>query len=288
MDDLDTFGLPNSIDIRLLGTCNLSCSFCFGPRHHIRATRFDEICNLIPILRSCGVSRLILTGGEPLLVRRLPELLLRAHDQGFRIVLSTNGSLLPSRHAQIVPYLNWIALPLDGPSASVHDALRPGKRSSFCDVQVALLLLRRLYPDVKIKLGTVVQPGNIGTVASIPKLLTDWGIRPDVWKLYQVSFSNYAADNRMALDLSEQLFEDEIASARTAAQSLNWRTVVYRNNTRDGQYLFLEPSGDAMAISNGEEFTIGNFLDDLSSVLRRWHEYVSDARLDRNADLTYS
>lgn len=60
------------------------------------------------------------------------------------------------------------------------------------------------------------------------------------------------------------------------------------NNTRDGQYLFVEPSGDAVVISNGEKFTIGNFLDDLPSVLRRWREYVSDARPDRNADLTYS
>jgi hypothetical protein len=137
-------------------------------------------------------------------------------------------------------------------------------------------------------LGTVIQPGNIGTIARIPTVISDWDVRPDVWKLYQVSFSNYAADNQATLILPEELFEQEVTAAQAEARSHGWRTVVYRNKNRDGQYLFVEPSGDAMVIANGQEHTIGNFLDDLPNVLRRWRDHVDNDRLDQNADLTYS
>jgi molybdenum cofactor biosynthesis enzyme MoaA len=287
MSNLDLTCLPSSVDIRVLGVCNLSCSFCFGPRHDVRATRLNEICDLLPAFREHGVSRLVITGGEPLLVPRLPVLLERARGCDLHLVLSTNGSLLSRRHAQVVPHLTWIALPLDGPSAAVHDALRPGRRSSFHDVRSALQLVREIYPGVRIKLGTVVQPGNVGLVSDIPDVVTDWGVSPDVWKIYQVSFSNYAADNRERLLLSDECFEREVADALAAAESAGWRTVVYRNSERDGQYLFVEPSGDAMVIADGAERLIGNFLDDLPDVLRRWHAYVNIGRLERNADATY-
>lgn len=287
MDDPAAIRLPKSVDLRLLGVCNLSCSFCFGPRHHVRATRFDEICKLLPRLRHHGVSRLVITGGEPLLVKSLHVLLEEARRLGFRIVLSTNGSLLPRRHTEVLRHLDWLALPLDGPSAAIHDVLRPGRRSSFEDVATAFSLSRRVYPGLKIKLGTVIQPGNIGAVAMIPPIVAGWGIRPDIWKLYEVSFSNYGADNRIKLELANEVFEEEVRYAQLAARASDWKTIVYRNTTRDGQYLFMEPSGEAMIILDGNEVTIGSFLDDFPSVLSRWRDYVDDARLDANAELTY-
>jgi radical S-adenosyl methionine domain-containing protein 2 len=288
MSDPMSSHLPKSIDIRLTGACNLRCSFCFGPRHDVRATRVDQICALLPILRQHGVRRIVLTGGEPLMVKKLPMLLAKARQLGFHIVLSTNGSLFERRHSDILPFLNWVALPLDGPCARIHDSLRPGRRSSFLEVTSALLLARRLYPHLRIKLGTVLQPGNLHAVSTIPDAVDELGIRPDVWKLYQISFSNYAADNRAMLQVAAESFETTVRSARRAAERLGWTTIVYRNATRNGQYLFVEPSGDAMVIENGEETAIGNFLDGFESVLRRWREHVDCTRLDANAEHTYS
>ena len=65
----------------------------FLPKNEILS--FEEIGRLVGVLRSLGLEKVRLTGGEPLLRAELVELIaqLRAHE-GLDIALTTNGSLL--------------------------------------------------------------------------------------------------------------------------------------------------------------------------------------------------
>lgn len=103
---LDPFG--RSIDyVRLSVTdkCNLRCFYCLPegfkgfeePGHWLR---FDEIERVIGAFAELGVSRVRLTGGEPLVRRGLPQLAanLAALPGLDDLSLSTNATLL-SRHA---------------------------------------------------------------------------------------------------------------------------------------------------------------------------------------------
>jgi cyclic pyranopterin phosphate synthase len=93
-------------DLRVSVTdrCNFRCRYCmprevfgadftFLPRAELLT--FEEITRLARIVRSFGVRKIRLTGGEPLLRHELPELvrMLRRVD-GVEIALTTNGSLL--------------------------------------------------------------------------------------------------------------------------------------------------------------------------------------------------
>jgi MoaA/NifB/PqqE/SkfB family radical SAM enzyme len=281
--------LPASIDIRLLGKCNLECPFCFGPRHELKSPDFMRVVELMPRLHDFGVRMIVVTGGEPLLVKRLPLLLEVARSLGVKTVMSTNGTLVPRRHADVLPLLDWVALPLDGSTADVHDSSRPGKQESFASVLNSINLIRRKYPLLKIKLGTVVTRLNIADIPNIPALFESLGMSaPDIWKIYETSFSNYAADNRDTIEVSRAKFEGCVEFAIYRATELGWTTTVYRNSSRDGKYLFLEPNGDAMIIKENQEHIIGNFFRDFDEVVRIWSDHVDVHRLEANADDTYA
>jgi MoaA/NifB/PqqE/SkfB family radical SAM enzyme len=98
--------------------CNLNCAYCedFGARRNsdldVQPT-LEEATRILKVIRT-GVSRLWLTGGEPLLSPYLVDLLERSRrDLKFReITLISNGTLL-SQNLQILPFLDRLVISLD-------------------------------------------------------------------------------------------------------------------------------------------------------------------------------
>jgi GTP 3',8-cyclase len=103
----DTFGrLHDSLRISVTDRCNVRCFYCmpeddvkYAPRHEILS--FEEIERFARVAVSLGVTKLRLTGGEPLVRKDLPVLVAKLSAiPGVRdIALTTNGVVL-GRHAQ--------------------------------------------------------------------------------------------------------------------------------------------------------------------------------------------
>ncbi len=108
---LDRLGRPmRDLRISVTDRCNFRCIYCmprevFGPgfRFLPRADllTFEEIARLARIFVANGVTKIRLTGGEPLLRRDLPRLveLLAAIDGLDDLAMTTNGTLLAT-HAE--------------------------------------------------------------------------------------------------------------------------------------------------------------------------------------------
>jgi cyclic pyranopterin phosphate synthase len=86
--------------------CNLRCSYCMPEQDYMWLPRedilhFEEIESLVDVFAGLGVSKVRLTGGEPLLRRDLPDLIARlAARPAIRdLAMTTNGVLL-APHAQ--------------------------------------------------------------------------------------------------------------------------------------------------------------------------------------------
>jgi cyclic pyranopterin phosphate synthase len=100
---IDSFGrIHDNLRISVTDRCNVRCFYCmpetdvhFVPRAEI--LDFEEIERFARIAASLGVTKLRVTGGEPLLRRDLPVLIRRlAAIPGIRdLALTTNGVLLP-------------------------------------------------------------------------------------------------------------------------------------------------------------------------------------------------
>jgi MoaA/NifB/PqqE/SkfB family radical SAM enzyme len=257
---------PFSVDFRPIGKCNLRCPFCFGPDHDLESMNTKDILRVIERLHKLGVKAIILSGGEPTLLPELHIILRYMKELGFTVVLSTNGILLREELPAIASYLNWLSLPLDSPIEGECQKLRVGCADHAAKIKSLMQFIRRNYPSVFIKLGTVVCMINVKSVGGILDFLGPEAF-PHTWKLYQVSYSNYAKFHRTLLHVSEECFQRACSIARVSADRYGVTMIVYRNSERDGKYLFVEPNGDLLCIVAGDEVKIGNILTDTDSML---------------------
>lgn len=85
------------IYVEISNLCNLSCAFCPGTKRQKRAMQVQEFRALLPKLRPYTDYLYFHLMGEPLLHRDLAQFLALAGDAGFRVILTTNGTLLPER-----------------------------------------------------------------------------------------------------------------------------------------------------------------------------------------------
>ncbi|MEE9523426.1 MAG: radical SAM protein [Thermodesulfovibrionales bacterium] len=77
--------------IRLSG-CNLRCSYCDTTYAYAEGEDI-ELNEIIDKVRSFGIGLVEITGGEPLLQEEVHNLMRRLLDEGYRILLETNGSM---------------------------------------------------------------------------------------------------------------------------------------------------------------------------------------------------
>src|SRR5688572_27437570 len=95
----------SNLRLSVTDRCNLRCSYCMPEPEYVWLPRedilhFEEIETLVDVFIGLGVSKVRLTGGEPLLRRGLPDLIARlASRPAIRdLAMTTNGVLL-EQHA---------------------------------------------------------------------------------------------------------------------------------------------------------------------------------------------
>ena len=97
----------NKIYLEISNVCNLSCAFCPGTKRAKHIMTEQEFTALMPKLRPYADYLYFHLMGEPLLHPNLAEFLKIAGDFGFKVILTTNGTLL---NKQQVILLNAPAL----------------------------------------------------------------------------------------------------------------------------------------------------------------------------------
>lgn len=92
--------LHNYLRISITENCNLRCTYCMPaegivltPKPHLMTA--DEIVNIAQTFVNLGVTKIRLTGGEPLVRKEAKEILLRLGKLGVTLTLTTNGILIP-------------------------------------------------------------------------------------------------------------------------------------------------------------------------------------------------
>ena len=165
----DAYGRPlRDLRLSVIEACNFRCPYCM-PTERVpddygldAASRlsFDEIETLVRGFVRVGVRKLRLTGGEPLLRKRLPELIARlAAIEGLDdLALTTNGSLL-ARQARALREagLRRLTVSLDALDPELFKRLSGG-RGDVAEVLAGIDAARDAGFE-SIKLNCVVQRG---------------------------------------------------------------------------------------------------------------------------------
>ena len=84
----------NKIYLEISNICNLSCAFCPGTTRKKKAMTQEEFAFLLPKLRPFTDFLYFHLMGEPLCHPKLEQFLALAAEGGFRVILTTNGTLL--------------------------------------------------------------------------------------------------------------------------------------------------------------------------------------------------
>ena len=136
--------------IEITNICNLRCDFCPGTKRVLRSMNADEFTTAAKKLQGSVKYLYFHVMGEPLLHDRLEDFLGIAGDLGFRVCLTTNGTLLPKRGFNLVQHaaLHKVSVSLHSMEGNGVEDLRAylngvwdfAKRASESGVIVALRL----------------------------------------------------------------------------------------------------------------------------------------------------
>ncbi len=84
----------HKIYLEISNVCNLRCSFCPGTKREKKVMTEQEFASLLSKLRPYSDYLYFHLMGEPLCHPKLEQFLAIAGDHGFRVILTTNGTLL--------------------------------------------------------------------------------------------------------------------------------------------------------------------------------------------------
>ena len=234
----DKFGRRiRDLRISVTDRCNFRCPYCmpvevygekyeFLPRPHILS--FEEIERLTRLFVRIGVSKVRITGGEPLVRANLPDLIskLGVIDGIDDIALTTNGYLLENNATELKDAgLNRLTISLDSIDPDVFKEMsgRPqGPENTLAGIKAAASL-----GFEQIKINVVVQRGvNEHTLVDTARYFKGTGVivrfiefmdvgTKNGWELSQVFTSIeviHAINAEFPIEPIESNYKGEVAS----------------------------------------------------------------------------
>ena len=157
--------------------CNLSCIHCYASADKQSSPEeMDTAAGkaFIGDLAEFGIPVILFSGGEPLLRKDLFELASFAREQGVRVVLSTNGTLITGKVAREISNIGFaeVGISLDGIGAN-NDRFR-GKKGAF---QAALKGIRNCVAlGLRVSLRLTITRFNYQEIPAIFRLIEEEGI----------------------------------------------------------------------------------------------------------------
>lgn len=162
---LDQYGRKiDYIRISITDRCNLRCMYCMPEAgvesvEHDDILRYDEIVRLAEMFAGLGITKVKITGGEPLVRKDAPELirLLKELPGIDNVTLTTNGILLKEQMADLA------AAGLDAVNISL-DALEEDRFKEITRREGLGLVMEGIeealrYPEVRVKINCVLLEG---------------------------------------------------------------------------------------------------------------------------------
>lgn len=288
---VEHFNGPQTVDLLITDKCQMNC-VCFrppdsGPHQSLSLSEWKRI---ITSCHSIGTRQIVFSGGEPLLYEGLLQILQYTKSLGLQTTLSTNAILFGAQHQDMMPFVDEIGIPLDGPTPKMNGLMRPpGELNQFQKAIEAIQIVQRLYPAVELTVRTVVSAANWREVELIPERLKGEGIEPGSyrWKLYQ--FNPAVSDTLMPRVKDLLLSTEDFLSVWSSLQERytgipHWFSffpviVAIENNLLvypDGQAMVLvrtSPTKDKTDLLPSTQYmSLGNLVTGFDEAMVAWHQ----------------
>ena len=148
--------------------CNASCHFCDIWEKPSPYVDLENYVSNLKSLKRLGVRVIDFTGGEPLLHRKLPEMLELAHEYGFITTVTSNGLLYPKQAERLRGRIDMLHFSLDYFDAEKHDSARGVRCYSFVMNSIKIAKEFGERPDILM----TVFPDNLSEIRKIYEHIT--------------------------------------------------------------------------------------------------------------------
>ena len=236
--------VPPSVNYHLTKYCNMKCSFCYATFNDLKTIKHDfaRSVKIVTALAEAGFEKITFAGGEPTLVKELPELAKLSKELGLVTTIVTNGTNLNKQSCfeKLIPHLDWVAVSID--SICDHKNLQAGRAINGKDPlsknDYETLLLKLKANGVKTKINTVVSIFNVEE--NLSQFINT--CKPDRWKVLQaLPIEGQNSQNSGKFEISKEEFEAYISRNKNIQDAT---TVVTENiEMIKGSYIMVSPEG---------------------------------------------
>lgn len=282
----------DTIDWKLIGSCNLVCLHCYGPPKTERSLPLPQLLEIIEKFRELAVRTVVLTGGEPLLVPAISAIMKILHEANITIALSTNTSFFSRFEKEISEYVSSLNVPLDGSTSEIHARSRADSKTFFSCLE--LLRYYKLKPTKKprlLRVGTVYSKATFGDFLSIARLLQPFKEVIDTWKIYELIDYEFQPELRQSIIHETSAFEAEMAELLQQSD-FGSKIMIAPASARDRAYFMVNPHGLVVVPTDlhgvTHEIVVGDLLKDpLDELVARWLQRVNAENYRANHEEHY-
>ena len=169
--------------ISITDKCNYRCSYCmpkdiFGKDHQFlqksELLTYEEIIEVVKILKRYGLEKVRLTGGEPMLRKNIELLIKGLKDDALvkEVSITTNGSLLDHDKIRLLKTngLDAITISLDSLSQDITDELNP-TNNNILKVLNSIDNALKIFGTLKINMVVIKNKNSHEIIDMVKKFL---------------------------------------------------------------------------------------------------------------------
>ena len=236
-----------SVNWHVTMNCNYNCRFCFYKNTKGEFIDLDKAENKLKKLRSIGIDKINITGGEPLLYKKLNSLLKMAKSAGFTVSIVTNGSLLNEINiSEMAEIVDWIGISVDSADERIESELGRGCGNHIENVKHVSKLINGY--GIKLKINTTVTKLNYN------EKLTDLVeyLAPERWKVFQVLQLKGQNDDALDLSITTEEFENFKKINGDLILKNGTKPIFESNTDMLDSYFIIGPDGNIILSQNYE------------------------------------
>lgn len=271
---------PQSVSITLTNSCNLRCSYCYGnfaPEGRSSFT-LNEIEDTFKKLKEQGVLFVELSGGEPLIVTEIENIILKTFDYFLRTSILTNGALFTDSIIKLLEINKdrvYIQVSIDGCTEETNYKVR-GTKNTW---ERTLSNIKKLIAhNIQFRIAYVITNENKHELLQTCKLMMEIGVKDmaisiadgigrgaDLRNPDNLSLSNRDSIYNKELDSllieADKKYKSILLNSKLKAKYSEMEVDAY-NCGAGWKLIVLEPNGDICACQMlGSISKIGNIND---------------------------
>lgn len=257
------------VDFATHFACNLRCEHCFAATLHQPGRRSmtpDDYARVADQAMALGAVNFSFQGGEPLIDKRLPQIITACKPDRNVISVTTNGTMLDDRRVRMLRAIgvDIVTVSLDSGDPTEHDRFR---RKDGVHYLATEGIDRVLAAGMNVTIGTVVTHQNLHTDGM--RDLCDYAKRKRVlmYFILPVPAGKWQNESRMMLT------DDDLATIDNLTTSSPFLRTDFQANLRAHgcgaakEILYLTPYGDVLTCPF-LHIGFGNIFDDNLATIR--------------------